>query len=85
MYPEIAPTMGNRKSVVFKVTMSVFAKSMDAKDDLRAFVWDFGQEHNQVSLLSLFCVVSSVSYMIFGKYSNILYSIFRYSILSSRY
>ena len=51
MYPEIAQTMGNRKSVVFKVTMSVFAKSMDAKDDLRAFVWDFGQEHNQVSLL----------------------------------
>ena len=53
MYPEIAQTMGNRKSVVFKVTMSVFAKSMDAKDDLRAFVWDFGQEHNQVSLLLL--------------------------------
>ncbi len=42
--------MGNREAVIFKLTMSVFAKTIEAKDDLRAFVWDFGQEHNQVSI-----------------------------------
>jgi hypothetical protein len=35
--------MTSRKSVVFKVTMDVYAKTTEAKDDLRAFVWDFGQ------------------------------------------
>ena len=28
--------------------MAVYAKSVEAKDDLRSFVWDFGQEYNQV-------------------------------------
>jgi hypothetical protein len=42
--------MGNRQSVIFKVTMAVLAKSIDAKDDLRAFVWDFGQDNNQVNI-----------------------------------
>ena len=32
--------------------MDVFAKSIEAKDDLRTFVWDFGQEHNQVCNIS---------------------------------
>ena len=40
--------MGNRPSAVFKITMAVYAKSVEAKDDLRSFVWDFGQEYNQV-------------------------------------
>jgi hypothetical protein len=35
--------MTARKSVVFKITMDVFAKTTEAKDDLRSFVWDFGQ------------------------------------------
>ncbi len=45
--------MGNRQSVVFKVTMAVYAKSVEAKDDLRVFIWDFGQEYNQVNHESL--------------------------------
>ena len=43
--------MGNRQSAVFKITMAVYAKSVEAKDDLRAFVWDFGQEYNQTITL----------------------------------
>ena len=50
LYPNIAQYLGNRKAVVFKITMDVFAKSIEAKDDLRTFVWDFGQEHNQVGV-----------------------------------
>ena len=34
--------------------MDVFAKSIEAKDDLRTFVWDFGQEHNQVCIV--YCI-----------------------------
>ena len=52
LYPNIAQCLGNRKAVVFKITMDVFAKSIEAKDDLRTFVWDFGQEHNQVRVYS---------------------------------
>ena len=48
MYPDVGQVMGNRQSVVFKLTMAVYAKSVEAKDDLRSFVWDFGQEYNQV-------------------------------------
>ena len=48
VYPDVGQVMGNRQSVVFKLTMAVYAKSVEAKDDLRAFVWDFGQEYNQV-------------------------------------
>lgn len=48
VYPEVGEVMGNRQSVVFKLTMAVYAKSVEAKDDLRTFVWDFGQEYNQV-------------------------------------
>jgi len=51
VYPDIGQSLGNKKAVVFKVNLSVYAKSMDAKDDLRAFVWDFGQEHNQTITL----------------------------------
>ena len=43
--------MTSRKSVVFKITMDVFAKTTEAKDDLRSFVWDFGQEYNQTITL----------------------------------
>ena len=53
LYPNIAQYLGNRKAVVFKITMDVFAKSIEAKDDLRTFVWDFGQEHNQVCTLGI--------------------------------
>ena len=31
--------------------MAVYAKSVEAKDDLRSFVWDFGQEYNQTITL----------------------------------
>lgn len=48
MYPDLGQVMGNRPSAVFKITMAVYAKSVEAKDDLRSFVWDFGQEYNQV-------------------------------------
>ena len=51
MYPDVGQSLGNKKAIVFKVNLSVYAKSMDAKDDLRAFVWDFGQEHNQTITL----------------------------------
>ena len=54
LYPNIAQCLGNRKAVVFKITMDVFAKSIEAKDDLRTFVWDFGQEHNQVCIV--YCI-----------------------------
>ena len=49
MYPDVGQVIGNKQSVVFKITMAVYAKSVEAKDDLRAFVWDFGQEYNQVN------------------------------------
>ena len=52
VYPDLGQVMtGNRTSVVFKITMAVYAKSVEAKDDLRAFVWDFGQEYNQTITL----------------------------------
>ena len=51
MYPDVGQSLGNKKAIVFKVNLSVYAKSMDAKDDLRAFVWDFGREHNQTITL----------------------------------
>ena len=51
MYPDVAQTTAARKSVVFKITMDVYAKTTEAKDDLRAFVWDFGQENNQTITL----------------------------------
>lgn len=31
--------------------MDVYAKTNEAKDDLRSFVWDFGQENNQTITL----------------------------------
>lgn len=51
VYPDIGQVIGNQQSVVFKITMAVYAKSVEAKDDLRAFVWDFGQEYNQTITL----------------------------------
>ena len=51
VYPDVSQVVGNRQSVVFKITMAVYAKSVEAKDDLRAFVWDFGQEYNQTITL----------------------------------
>ena len=54
VYPVVAQVIGNRQSAVFKVTLAVYAKSVEAKDDLRSFVWDFGQEYNQVSQMSQF-------------------------------
>ena len=51
MYPDVSQIMSARQSVVFKVTMAVYAKSVEAKDDLRSFVWDFGQEYNQTITL----------------------------------
>ena len=51
VYPDLGQVMGNRQSAVFKITMAVYAKSVEAKDDLRAFVWDFGQEYNQTITL----------------------------------
>ena len=38
--------------------MDVFAKSIEAKDDLRTFVWDFGQEHNQVCIVCLYAHIN---------------------------
>ena len=73
MYPDLGQVMGNRPSAVFKITMAVYAKSVEAKDDLRSFVWDFGQEYNQVkrnfSLFSprKFKLTSEVFLSIFGK------------------
>ena len=51
VYPDVGQVIANRQSVVFKITMAVYAKSVEAKDDLRSFVWDFGQEYNQTITL----------------------------------
>ena len=73
MYPDLGQVMGNRPSAVFKITMAVYAKSVEAKDDLRSFVWDFGQEYNQVKrnfslfLARKFKLTSEVFLSISGK------------------
>jgi len=51
IYPDVGEVISARQSVVFKITMAVYAKSVEAKDDLRSFVWDFGQEYNQTITL----------------------------------
>ena len=55
--------------------MDVFAKSIEAKDDLRTFVWDFGQEHNQVCIVCLYekkFITLTYTYMYICKYVYIL-------------
>ena len=35
IYPDAGQVINARQSVVFKITMAVYAKSVEAKDDLR--------------------------------------------------
>ena len=42
--------------------MDVFAKSIEAKDDLRTFVWDFGQEHNQVRVYTHINIMKNIDH-----------------------
>ena len=35
IYPDVFQVISARQSVVFKITMAVYAKSVEAKDDLR--------------------------------------------------
>ena len=65
--------------------MDVFAKSIEAKDDLRTFVWDFGQEHNQVCTVCLYeKKFITLTYMYICKYVYILkrkkYYIFNFKL-----
>ena len=67
--------------------MDVFAKSIEAKDDLRTFVWDFGQEHNQVCIVCLYekkFITLTYTYMYICKYVYILkrkkYYIFNFKL-----
>lgn len=51
VYPDVGQSFIDRDAMVFQISLSTLAKTIEARDDLRLFLWDFSTEHMQAITL----------------------------------